>query len=386
MNDPDKKNRRIPIFVCSTWEDLNEHRAAVLEALHRLETTVRGMEYFGSKPGSSIEECLKSVRSCEIFIGIFGMRYGQEDPATGKSISHLEYCESQRLGMLTLIYLLDENKQPVLPKFIDTGEKAIKLVNLKHELRQNFMVSFFTTPENLARRVSQDILSLLKLDAVKEEDKPTSILRQDIAKTFGDLLQEHRKRRNEELPSVTKRVKNNPELSTILPTDPIWYGDVEEGLRLVPITYIPALAVAYDIDVSLLQALAPSPETDFVHLRSEYDYTEVPLPQSEVKLTKHYMPVAKLAGSNTVVFKLNIRRGGQSLLHQHPGEEIGIVLKGKIEVKFPKLTGWLKSVVLHEGEILHFNSSILHQYVNVQGTESNPDSDAEAIAIRIQKH
>lgn len=150
----------LPIFVSSTFSDLQPYRTAVREALHRLEAVVRGMEYFGATPQTPKEECLRIVRSCKAYVGIFAMRYGSIDPATGKSFSHLEYEEAQRLKLPSLIYLIDEDHQPVLPKNIDFGEAAEKLGNLKALLRQRHVVSFFTTPEDLALRVSQDLPAL----------------------------------------------------------------------------------------------------------------------------------------------------------------------------------------------------------------------------------
>src|SRR4051812_41102682 len=102
-----QSEQHLPIFVGSTYEDLIDYRKAAGEALHRLETIVRGMEYFGSKPGSPKVECLKAVASCRIYIGIFAMRYGSIDEETGKSMTHLEYEEAVRLNLPSLIYLLD---------------------------------------------------------------------------------------------------------------------------------------------------------------------------------------------------------------------------------------------------------------------------------------
>ena len=76
-----------PVFVGSTFHDLQPYRAAVREVLQRLETVVRGMEYFGSLPETPKEECLRIVRTCRAYIGIFAMRYGSLDPATGKSLT-----------------------------------------------------------------------------------------------------------------------------------------------------------------------------------------------------------------------------------------------------------------------------------------------------------
>jgi len=161
MSNVGQPKQHVPIFVGSTYEDLIEYRNAVKEALHHLETIVRGMEYFGSKPGTPKDECLKAVRSCRVYVGIFAMRYGSIDEETGKSMTQLEYEEAAKLKLPTLIYLIDEQKQPILPTFVETGPKAEQLTALKDELKKKFMVSFFTSPEDLARRITQDLPPIL---------------------------------------------------------------------------------------------------------------------------------------------------------------------------------------------------------------------------------
>jgi len=156
-----QQKQHVPVFLGSTYEDLQEYRTAVREALHKIETIVRCMEYFGSKPGSPKDVCLEAVQSCKAYIGIFAMQYGSIDEKTGKSITHLEYEEASRLGLPILVYLIDEQKQPVLPKYVETGEKAKLLQKLKMELKKKYTVSFFTTPEDLAKRVAQDLPPIL---------------------------------------------------------------------------------------------------------------------------------------------------------------------------------------------------------------------------------
>lgn len=150
----------VPVFVGSTYSDLIAHRSAVREALHRLETVVRGMEYFGALPDTPKAECLRIVRGCRFYVGIYAMRYGSVDPETGKSLTQLEYEEAQRTGLPSLIYLLDEERQPVLPKHVEFGQAAEKLLEFKRSLKAKHVVSFFTTPEDLAVRVSQDLPAL----------------------------------------------------------------------------------------------------------------------------------------------------------------------------------------------------------------------------------
>jgi hypothetical protein len=147
----------LPVFVGSTFTDLQPYRDAAREALHRLEVVVRGMEYFGSLPDTPKEECLRIVRSCSIYVGVFAMRYGSVDPATGKSLTHLEYDEAQRVRLPSLIYLLDEDRQPVLAKNVETGDGAVKLRDLKVALRARHVVTLFTTPEDLAGKLTRDL-------------------------------------------------------------------------------------------------------------------------------------------------------------------------------------------------------------------------------------
>jgi hypothetical protein len=161
----------IPIFVGSTFVDLQPYRRAVRDALGQLEAIVRGMEYFGSKPRSPVEECLEVVRSSKVYIGVFGMRYGSIPDGYERSMTHLEYDEAQRLKLPSLIYIIDEDHQPILPKFVETGEGARKLQELKGMLTKRHVVSFFTTPEDLTGKILHDVPESLRRIGARIEGK-----------------------------------------------------------------------------------------------------------------------------------------------------------------------------------------------------------------------
>jgi len=99
----------VPVFVSSTFTDLQVYRRKIQDAMTQLETVVRGMEQFGSRPGTPVEECIKAVQSCQLYVGVFGMRYGSIPDGHDKSMTNIEYDEAQRLGLPSLIYLLNEN-------------------------------------------------------------------------------------------------------------------------------------------------------------------------------------------------------------------------------------------------------------------------------------
>lgn len=149
------------IFLGSTFIDLERHRALIRDSITRLEQNSKAMEFFGALPDTPKEECLRLVRSANAYIGVFGMRYGYIDEASGKSLTHLEYEEAQAIRLPSLIYIMDEDAHPVLPKHVDVGIAAEKLRTLKQQLKDRHVVNFFSSPEDLAARVTQDLVRLL---------------------------------------------------------------------------------------------------------------------------------------------------------------------------------------------------------------------------------
>lgn len=118
------------------------------------------MEFFGALPETPKEECLRLVRSANAYVGIFAMRYGSIDPETGKSLTQLEYEEAQAIRLPSLIYIIDEETHPVLPKHFDTGSPAEKLREFKGALKKSHVVNFFSSPEDLAAKLTQDVVRL----------------------------------------------------------------------------------------------------------------------------------------------------------------------------------------------------------------------------------
>lgn len=148
------------VFVSSTFIDLELHRSQVQVAVASLCHGTNAMEYFGALPGSPKEECLRLVRGSDIYLGIFGMRYGSIDSETGKSLTHLEYEEAISLKMPCLIYIMDEENHLVLPRHIEIGESAEKLLGLKNILLSRHVVNYFASPQELAGKVVNDLISL----------------------------------------------------------------------------------------------------------------------------------------------------------------------------------------------------------------------------------
>lgn len=244
----------LKVFVGSTYTDLKAYREAVRDALHRLEVIVRGMEYFGSLDGKPVEECLASVKSCSIYIGIFGMRYGSIPKGYQQSMTELEYEEAQYLKLPSLVYILDEENQPVLTKHIDVGEKAEKLIKLKTKLQSTHIVSHFTTEDDLSARVSRDLSNLIN----KKFSERLAIKEEEIDK-FKVQYIKNREAANlhEAFANAQKRIRIiQTNLSTV----------VSEYLTSIESAIINAKNKGVDLEVSLLTL---DPESYFASMRAK---------------------------------------------------------------------------------------------------------------------
>ena len=69
------------VFVCSTFDDLEQEREAVLDAIRRVQSRHNAMEFFGARPGRPIDVCLDEVRKSDLLVVIVGTQIRQ--PACG---------------------------------------------------------------------------------------------------------------------------------------------------------------------------------------------------------------------------------------------------------------------------------------------------------------
>lgn len=167
-----QERMNVPIFVSSTYEDLKSYRDEVERSIICMNQTIKGMEFFGSTPERPLDKCLQTVRECKLYIGIIGMRYGSVEEDSGKSFTELEYDEAVKNRIPVLIYILDEN-HPIASKYVDKGESAEKLDAFKSRLRKTHVVSSFTTPADLGKKVTQDLMNELKKDRALEDSLRT---------------------------------------------------------------------------------------------------------------------------------------------------------------------------------------------------------------------
>ncbi|HEX8353846.1 MAG TPA: DUF4062 domain-containing protein, partial [Pyrinomonadaceae bacterium] len=83
----------LPVFISSTWLDLEPERRAVEAAVQRLrETKFVGMEHFGGRDETPRRASLDEVDRSRAYVGIFAARYGS-------GITEAEYRRARQNGL-----------------------------------------------------------------------------------------------------------------------------------------------------------------------------------------------------------------------------------------------------------------------------------------------
>jgi hypothetical protein len=54
--------QHVPVFLSSTYEDLQEYKEEARRILTGLEQTIKGMEFFGASTESPLKVCLENIR------------------------------------------------------------------------------------------------------------------------------------------------------------------------------------------------------------------------------------------------------------------------------------------------------------------------------------
>jgi O-acetyl-ADP-ribose deacetylase (regulator of RNase III) len=147
------------VFVSSTFVDLEAHRRAVRNVITDRRLFFRGMENFGANPDhlSPAALIVEEVRRADAYVGIFGVRYGSIDPASGLSMTELEFREAEASKRKMLLYVIHPDAAVPVAHMETDPDRTQKLNALKQHILSRYVVQLFRSPEDLAHRVNVDL-------------------------------------------------------------------------------------------------------------------------------------------------------------------------------------------------------------------------------------
>lgn len=130
------------VFVSSLITDVPDERAAVRAAIESLGATALMFEDLGPQDISAEQAYLSGVRSSEVYVGMWGSRYGVRMP-DGYSATHAEFLEAERNGLRLCLFVHGET----------SGEMDGAQRDLIQGARNLYTTSQWSDPADLGRRV-----------------------------------------------------------------------------------------------------------------------------------------------------------------------------------------------------------------------------------------
>jgi hypothetical protein len=117
------------------------------------------MEHFGAFADhqAPARKIVEEVERADAYVGIFGMRYGSVDEATGLSMTELEFRAAETKKMPMLLYVIRDDAQ-VRADHIETDSRGMdKLKALKSHILTNYVAYRFLGADDLARQIFEDL-------------------------------------------------------------------------------------------------------------------------------------------------------------------------------------------------------------------------------------
>lgn len=178
------------IYLSSTYEDLKDYRRVVYETLRKCGYHVIAMEDYVATDQRPIEKCFDDLAKADVYVGIFGFRYGyvpqtEKNPA-GFSITELELRHAEALRKPCLTFVM--NDIAGWPQSFDDAyaseDRGERIKALRHHLLMEKLSGAFSMPHELAAQVLAAVTRLLES---KKEQQHSSVQQSDarVAATWN---------------------------------------------------------------------------------------------------------------------------------------------------------------------------------------------------------
>jgi hypothetical protein len=139
----------IRAFVSSTFRDLKDHRAYVIERLERSGIFVDPMEKWAAASDEPKDLSTERVKDCQLCILLVGFRLGHVPEGSSLSITQMEFVEANRCGLKVLVFLANPDAswpaEAIAPLKDDPA-----IVDWRKRLMEHTVVGWFTPrPESI---------------------------------------------------------------------------------------------------------------------------------------------------------------------------------------------------------------------------------------------
>ena len=154
-------DKKYQVFVSSTYEDLQEERKKVMEALLQMNCFPVGMEYFNASDDSQWEVIKSLIRECDYYVLIVAGRYGSIEEESGKSYTQKEFEYAVEQGVPVISFVHKHPDSLPAAKYEQESLKREKLEKFKSCIKKK-LCKFWENADELSSQVILSLNSLIK--------------------------------------------------------------------------------------------------------------------------------------------------------------------------------------------------------------------------------
>lgn len=207
-------NKKLQVFISSTYTDLIEERQAAVQAVLSAGHIPAGMELFTAGDQSQKEIIKEWIEESDVYMLILGGRYGSIDKETGKSYTHWEYDYACEINKPRFSLVLTDDAINHKIEVIKDHKKVLEYDNaqLYKEFKDNLISSKLVNMIDDLKDIENGILkSLRKIE--RSSNLSGWISGKDVP-DVKSLLEENSKllKENLKLTSVIKKLNEKLEL------------------------------------------------------------------------------------------------------------------------------------------------------------------------------
>ena len=229
-------DKKYQVFVSSTYEDLQEERKKVMEALLQMNCFPVGMEYFNASDSSQWEVIKSLIKECDYYVLIVAGRYGSTEEETGKSYTQkeFEYAIEQGVPVISFVHQCPESLPGI--KIEQDLLKREKLEKFKDSIKKK-LCKFWNNADGLSAQVVLSLTSLIKthprIGWVKANEISSAEANKEILalKKENDELKALLAKSKEDIPTGIEKLKQGNDKISIRCSYVTAFGSVIETVE-----------------------------------------------------------------------------------------------------------------------------------------------------------
>ena len=182
--------KKYQVFISSTFDDLKEHRDAVVKAVLQLGHLPVGMEMFNAGDQTQWETIKSYIDSSDYYLVILAHRYGSKDPASGLSYTEKEYDYAGEQGVPRLGFVIDKTANwPA--NHVEAAAKT-ELDAFKSKVGSARVIKFWDTIDKLAYHISLSLSNEIAINPRTGWVRATEAASPQVAEELARFSKENR--------------------------------------------------------------------------------------------------------------------------------------------------------------------------------------------------